>query len=108
MEYAGHIRRDYKRIAEYLAANDAECGGMPYARYQEMEWERELNRGRLGTFISMVIKKWHFFAGMPVSKSLPGTGELKSRELTATPVSVVGSWIFCQIKLTQLFSTRTL
>lgn len=74
--------RDYQRIAEYLASHDAECVDMPYARYQEMDWERELKQGKLATFFSLFTKKWHFFVGMPTSRPLPGEGPLLSRELT--------------------------
>ena len=75
--------RDYKRIADYLAAHGAECIDMPYARYEDMDWERELSRGKLATFFSLLTKRWHFFAGMPTSKSLPGEGGLKSRVLAS-------------------------
>ncbi|WP_455366611.1 hypothetical protein [Kaarinaea lacus] len=73
--------RDYKRIADYLKANGAECVEMPYARYQDMDWERELNMGKLATLIALLTRKWHFFAGMPTSKTLPGEGELKYQVL---------------------------
>lgn len=73
--------RDYKRIADYLASQGAECIDMPYARYVDMDWERELNRGKLATFFSLLTKTWHFFAGMPASKDLPGAGDLKSQVL---------------------------
>jgi len=70
--------RDYKRIAEYLNSRDAECIDMPYARYLDMNWEVELNRGKLATFFSLLTKKWHFFAGIPSSKELSGKADLKS------------------------------
>jgi len=73
--------RDYKRICSYLAAHDAECVDMPYARYPGMDWQLELNRGKLATLLSLLTKKWHFFVGMPTSKTLPGEGALKSQVL---------------------------
>lgn len=73
--------RDYKRIADYLRAHGAECVDVPYARYQDMDWERELSMGKLATLIALLTRKWHFFAGMPTSKALPGEGELKSQVL---------------------------
>lgn len=75
--------RDYRRIADYLAQQGAECVGMPYARYVEMDWAAELGRGRLATLIGMVTRRWHFYAGMPASKRLAGAGPLQARELTA-------------------------
>lgn len=73
--------RDYKRIADYLTSQGAECVDMPYGRYQDMDWELEVNKGKLATFFSLLTKKWHFFVGMPTSKPLPAEGELKSQVL---------------------------
>jgi len=79
----GTFGRDYKRISDYLTSHGAECVDMPYARYQDMDWEHELSRGKLATFFSLLTKKWHFFAGMPTAKPLPGEGELKSQVLAS-------------------------
>jgi effector-binding domain-containing protein len=70
--------RDYQRIAEYLNTHGAEILDFPYARYQDMDWGVELNRGKLATFFSLFTKKWHFFVGMPSSVALPGKDDLKS------------------------------
>lgn len=75
--------RDYKRIAEYLESQGAECRDMPYARYLNMDWNVELNRGKLATFFSLLTKKWHFLVGMPSSKELPGKDNLKSNTYTS-------------------------
>lgn len=75
----GTFARDYKRIADYLESQGAECVDMPYARYLDMDWEVELNRGKLATFFSLLTRKWHFFAGMPTSILVPGEAELRSR-----------------------------
>lgn len=74
--------RDFKRIAEYLTSQNAEVVGMPYARYQDMNWDVELNRGKLSTFFSLFTKKWHFFVGMPSSKELDEKDVLKAKVLT--------------------------
>lgn len=73
--------RDYKRISDYLESQGVECVDMPYARYLDMDWEKELNRSRLATFFSLLTKKWHFFAGMPTSILVPVKNELKSQVL---------------------------
>jgi effector-binding domain-containing protein len=73
--------RNYKRIAEYLDSQGAECVDAPYARYLEMDWESEIGKGKLATIIDMLVRKWHFQVGMPSSKELPGEGELKGRIL---------------------------
>lgn len=75
--------RDYKRIADYLTSHGVECVDMPYARYQDMNWELELNRGKLATFFALLTKKWHFYVGMPTSKTLPGEEALKSQVLAS-------------------------
>ena len=75
--------RDYKCIADYITSQGAEIVDMPYARYQDMDWQRELSRGKLAGLFAMLTKKWHFFAGMPTSRTLPGKGELQSRELAS-------------------------
>jgi len=70
--------RDYQRIAEYLQSKGAEILDFPYARYQDMNWDVELNRGKLATFFSLFTKKWHFYVGMPSSVALPGKDDLKT------------------------------
>jgi effector-binding domain-containing protein len=71
--------RDYKRIAEYLDSQGVTCSDMPYARYLDMEWEVELAKGKFAMLLDMVMKRWHFYAGMPTSTSLSGEGELQAR-----------------------------
>ncbi len=71
--------RDFKQIMDYLQSQGARCVDMPYARYPGMDWDKELNRGKLGVFFSTLFKKWHFFAGMPTSTVLQGDGRLVSR-----------------------------
>lgn len=75
--------RDYKRIADFLDSQGVECAGMPYARYLEMNWEKELNRGRLATLFSLLTKKWHFFAGMPTSVLIPVKDDLRSQVIAS-------------------------
>lgn len=72
--------RDYQRIADYVKSQGAQVEGMPYAYYLDMDWDVELNRGKFSMLFSMLFKKWHFFAGWPTSKSLPGEGDLQSTE----------------------------
>lgn len=37
--------RDYKRIADTLSSQGAECVDMPYACYLDMDWEAETGKG---------------------------------------------------------------
>lgn len=73
--------RDYKQIMDYLESQGAECVDAPYARYLDMDWEVELGKGKFSILIDMLMKKWHFQAGMPSSKPLPGEGVLKANIL---------------------------
>ena len=72
---------DFKTISEYISSQGAEISGMPYAGYQEMDWDIELNRGKLATFFSLFSKRWHFYVGMPCSKELISKGKLRSKTL---------------------------
>lgn len=69
--------RDYKRIMDYIASQGAEYSDMPYARYLDMDWEKELGKGKLAMFFDVFTKTWHYYAGIPSSKPLPGEGRLK-------------------------------
>ena len=73
--------RDYKSISEYISSQEAEIAGMPYARYQNMDWDVELNRGKLATFFSLFTKRWHFFVGMPCSRELIAKDKLQSKTI---------------------------
>lgn len=72
---------DYEKINNYLVSNDAVCSGMPYARYVDMDWEKEVNRGLFANIVAMLFKRWHFFAGLPSSKLLQSSGEFHAQEI---------------------------
>lgn len=73
--------RDFEMINHYLVSNDAICSGMPYARYVDMVWEKEVNRGVFANIIAIIFKRWHFFAGLPSSKNLQSSGVLHAKEM---------------------------
>jgi len=73
--------RDYEKINSYLVSNDAECSGVPYARYVDMVWEKEVNRGLLDNIVAILFKSWHFYAGLPSSKVLQSSGEFQTQEI---------------------------
>ena len=75
--------QDFKRIAEYLELQGAQIVGMPYGRYVEMDWEKEIYQGKLARFFTLFTKKWHFFVGMCASKPVSGEGELKAQALVS-------------------------
>ena len=73
--------RDYEKINNYLVSNEAKCSGMPYARYVDMDWEKEVNTGPLGNIIAVLFKRWHFFIGIPGSKMLDSSGEYHAQKM---------------------------
>ncbi len=73
--------RDFEKINNYLVSNSAECSGMPYARYVDMDWEKEISRGLLANIVAVLFKRWHFFAGLPSSKMLESSGELQTQDI---------------------------
>jgi len=73
--------RDYEVINNYLVSNGAKCSNMPYARYVDMDWEKEVNRGAFGNLIAVLFNRWHFFAGLPSTKMLESSGELQAQEI---------------------------
>ncbi len=75
--------RDFSRIAGYIESQGAEVVGMPYGRYVDMDWEKEVNRGKLATFYAMLTKKWHFFVGMQTSKEMSAEDEFKSQVMVS-------------------------
>ena len=49
---------------------------MPYARYINVNWEKQVNRSTIGNIIDIFTKKWHFFTGVPTVVKLEGKGRL--------------------------------
>jgi effector-binding domain-containing protein len=78
MQMSSAMARDYARIARYYYEQGIEDMGAPYARYVDINWMEEMNKGFLAGIIGMFTKKWHFFAGIPSKRAVDTSGELKA------------------------------
>ena len=70
---------DFKRIMEYIKSNNSECTGAPYARYLDIDWEKQTSKSMLANIFDAFTKKWHFMVGVPSSTQLAGEEELKPK-----------------------------
>ena len=71
------MKEYYPKLMEYIKSQGVEDESiMPYARYIEVDWEAEYNRGAFGNFIAMFTKKWHFFVGFQSSRPLEASNEI--------------------------------
>ena len=70
--------RDFNLILEHIEKHGNIRYEIPYARYLEIDWESEMSKGLLTTFIEVFTKKWHFQAGIPVSEEITVSHPLKS------------------------------
>ena len=75
------MKKDYKKIFEYLKSQNTECSDAPYAHYLDVDWDAQINKSTFSNFLDIFTKKWHFWAGVPTSLKLDGEENLKSREI---------------------------
>ena len=73
------FRRDYGRLSDYIERQGSSLSGMPYARYLDIDWQRERRAGALSKLLRMLTMKWHFQVGMPTEVKLPGEAAMQSR-----------------------------
>lgn len=69
--------KDYEGLYSYLKSVDCECDEAPYARYVGVDIATESCQGFFKMLIDLIFKKWHFFAGVPVSTKLEGKERIK-------------------------------
>ncbi len=68
--------RDYPRLMKYLEAKQVKPGGVPYARYLDINWEKETNRSGFMALLDVFTRRWHFQAGIPAAEQVEGAGEI--------------------------------
>lgn len=78
---AATFGRDFAEISDYIDRQGSSINGMPYARYLDIDWERENRMGAFSQFFRMLTQKWHFQVGMPTASELAGEGALVSRQM---------------------------
>lgn len=76
------FRRDYGLLSSYIESQGSSLNGMPYARYLDIDWEREQRAGGLSKLLRMLTTKWHFQVGMPTKENLAAETTVQSRVLT--------------------------
>ncbi len=69
--------KDYDGLYSYLKSVECESEEPPYARYVDVDVAAETSKGFFGMLLDLIFKKWHFFAGVPVSKQLDGQDRIK-------------------------------
>jgi effector-binding domain-containing protein len=73
------FRRDYGLLSRHIEAQGSSLNGMPYARYLDIDWEREQRAGMLSKLRRMLTARWHFQVGMPTEERLPADAAIHSR-----------------------------
>ncbi len=68
---------DYTKILDYLKLQNSEMVGAPYARYLDIDWEKETNKGFFGILKDVFSKKWKIQIGMVSSNKLQEKGNIK-------------------------------
>jgi effector-binding domain-containing protein len=58
---------DYAELSAEIKAQKLDPTGVPFARYVDIDWQAQLEKGVLITLVETFSRNWHFHAGMPVS-----------------------------------------
>ena len=74
------IKRDFRRMFEYLQSQGSDASEPPYARYLDVDWETQMNKKGFANFIDIFTKKWRFRAGLPTPAKFDGEGDILSVE----------------------------
>lgn len=72
------MSKDYFAIYKYLKSKGNEEIGKPYARYLDIDWSVETSKGFFSILLDCVLKKWHFYAGIPSSIKLEDSDNMKA------------------------------
>ena len=72
------MKKNYKRIMDYIDTHNKDSAGIVYARYLNVDWESLINKSSFRNFIDIFIQKWHFCAGISTSLKLEDHDNIKS------------------------------
>ncbi len=72
------LGKAYKRLFAYLSAQNTESADAPYVRYVNIDWKQAMRQSKLAGLFEVFTKQWHYYVGVPVSKSLAGEEDLRS------------------------------
>ncbi|MCJ7802339.1 MAG: GyrI-like domain-containing protein [Candidatus Marinimicrobia bacterium] len=78
------LGQNYKSIFAYFAEKNIKESGdtMPYTRYLDIEWEKQMKRGAIGNIVDAFTKKWHFQVGVPSTKKLDSKERMISNKIS--------------------------
>ena len=68
--------KDLNLILEYLKEQDVKTNEPPYARYLDIDWDAQMKKGMLSDLFDAFTKKWHFFVGFSIPKSVESRGNI--------------------------------
>ena len=77
MQMSKVMGSDYTKILDYLKSQNSEMLGAPYARYLDIDWEKETNKGFFGILKDIFAKKWKIQIGMISSGKLDAKENIK-------------------------------
>ncbi len=70
--------KDLKQISEYLKENNVNSKNAPYARYLDINWDVQTQKGMLANLIDLFTKKWHFLNGFTTPTKLEAKDNMKT------------------------------
>ena len=70
--------KDLKLISEYLEEKSVKSKDAPYARYLDIDWDVQTQKGMLANLIDLFTKKWHFLNGFTIPTELEAKDNMKT------------------------------
>lgn len=52
-----------------------------YARYVDFNWQEQLSKGVLGTFVDILFNKWHYFTGTITNEKIINENSIQSNKI---------------------------
>lgn len=76
--------QNYKTIFAYFAEKGIQNSEdtIPYTRYLDIEWEKQMKRGAIGNMVDAFTKNWHFHVGVPSTKKLGNKDRMISNKIS--------------------------
>ena len=72
------LGQHYGTVLAFTKEAGVEAVNMPYARYLEIDWDKEARRGVLSQIKLMLFEKMHFTAGRFVNSPTAGKGPVRA------------------------------
>jgi effector-binding domain-containing protein len=80
------MEKCFGQIFQYLSDNKVQCDNdtPAYARFVGIDWDDQMAKSPLKTFLELFTKKWHFFAGALSPRTLESKDTIQSRKIEKT------------------------